>query len=109
MMSSFSRRDFVRGGLFAAASWGCGRIFAAVSGAADSAGVKLKVGILSDTHIATYGAENDDEFGRAKNAKTFLRALQEFRNSDVDAVLIAGDISNDGFDSQLVAVWYPLL
>ena len=104
MMSSFSRRDFMRGSLFAAVSWGCGRIFAAVPGAADSAGVKLKVGILSDTHIATYGAENDDEFGRAKNAKTFLRALQEFRNSDVDAVLIAGDISNDGFDSQLTAV-----
>ena len=104
MMSSFSRRDFMRAGLFTAASWGCGRVFAVAPGAADTAGARLKVGVLSDTHIVEYGKEADHEFLRPHNAKTFLRALQAFRDAGVDAVLIAGDISNDGFDSQLVAV-----
>lgn len=94
----------MRTGFGAAASFGWARIFAAVPGSADSKGARLKVGILSDTHIVEYGKENSDEFKRPFAAKTFLRALQEFREAGVDAVLIAGDISNDGFDSQLMAI-----
>ena len=104
MESSFSRRDFVRAGLGMVASCPFVRIFAAAPGTADSPGARIKVGILSDTHIVEYGDSDAGEFKRPHSTRTFRRALEEFRAARVDAVMIAGDISDDGFDSQLMAV-----
>lgn len=59
----------------------------------------LKVGILSDVHISN--GENSDQ--------TFIKALEYFRDNDVDAVMIAGDMIEMGVEPQLKTVaesWY---
>lgn len=53
----------------------------------------LKVGIISDTHIST-----------EESLEVFRRALVYFRENGVDAVMIAGDITNNSRLSQFKAV-----
>ena len=60
------------------------------SGAARTGGVRLRVGIVSDTHI-------QDE----ASARHLEKALRFFRDCDVDAVMHVGDISDWG----LVSAW----
>lgn len=60
----------------------------------------LKVGILSDIHVSN-----------EKTKETFIKALDYFRNNDVDAVMIAGDLVEMGMDSELQMVadaWYEV-
>lgn len=60
----------------------------------------LKVGILSDIHVSN-----------EKSKETFIKALDYFRNNDVDAVMIAGDLVEMGMDSELQMVadaWYEV-
>ena len=63
----------------------------------------LKVGILSDVHLSP--PERLDSQGAID---TFRRALTLFREEKVDAVVIAGDLSNDGTMTDLrvsAGVW----
>ena len=68
--------------------------FAAVSGSrafgVPAGAPRLKLGVLSDIHLKDPGDE-----------KTFITALEYFRASRVDGVLIAGDIADTGRVSQL--------
>ena len=80
---SLNRREFlVSSGAFAAS--------AAAFGMVPTSGLRLKVGIVSDTHI-------QDE----ASARHFEKALRYFRDCGVDAVMHVGDISDWG----LVSAW----
>lgn len=61
---------------------------------------ELKIGILSDIHITT-----------KESADTFQHALEYFRSRNVDGVLIAGDMADNGLEDQLKHVadaWYAV-
>jgi len=82
-MMNLNRREFiVSSGAFAASSSAFGMV--------STAGLRLKVGIVSDTHI-------QDE----ASARHFEKALRYFRDCGVDAVMHVGDISDWG----LVSAW----
>ena len=70
--------------------------------AGTSAELQLRVGLLSDVHIPAY----DD------NAANYYRkALEYFRDKEVDAVLVSGDLSINGTIAELEAgarVWYEV-
>ena len=103
-MGRMNRREFFGGGALAFLSVVCGRAYPAIPGSHDGAGARLKVGVLSDIHITVLGDEKAGELNSPANAKTFIRALERFRDANVDAVLVSGDLSNDGFIEQLMAV-----
>ena len=83
-----SRREFLKGGvafggLVAASAL---RVFAD-----EANGRRLRIGILSDTHLD----------GGAVAAQKLERALLAFRRGRVDGVLICGDLANNGVVPQL--------
>ena len=81
-MENFNRREFLlSSGAFASAP---------VFGMASTSVPRLKVGIVSDTHI-----QNE------ASARHFEKALRYFRDCGVDAVMHVGDISDWG----LVSAW----
>jgi len=62
---------------------------------------RLSVGVLSDIHITMTEGKTD----------AFRKALEYFREREVDAVLVAGDIANYGIESELklaADVWYDV-
>lgn len=81
----FTRRFFIGG----TACLGALRMTSAF-GAAAVPGAKMRMGVLSDIHLNVPGDED-----------TFIRALEYFRDSGADAVLIAGDIAHTGRIAQL--------
>ena len=91
-----SRKNFICDGaaaFFVAAGLG----HRAMGGTASPA--RLRVGILSDIHIVN-GTEN---YGpNAGSSATFEKALAYFRDRGVDAVVIAGDMADNGLESQLM-------
>ncbi len=93
---SVSRRMFLQGMTAAAgAVVGAPSLKAAQLGAPN-----LRLGILSDVHITKPGSE-----------RYFIKALEWFRARDVDGVLIAGDITENGLHSQFQIVsdaWYKV-
>ena len=61
---------------------------------------RLKVGILSDTHIINEASQ-----------KCFIKALNYFKEKRVDAVLIAGDFTDNGMMPEYrsaVRDWYSV-
>lgn len=56
--------------------------------------LRLRFGVLTDTHIGL-------PWWRGINAPAMEKALRDFRARDVDAVMITGDITNDGTIEQL--------
>ena len=106
----FTRRRFLIGG--AAFGAFAGNCFAA----ADAFGVtlpseapRLRFGVLSDLHIVTPGMIDhrkdpveDVEF--RCGVETFKSALEWYRAQGVDAVVIAGDMTDQGIDLELMAV-----
>ena len=81
-----SRRGFIGGGAAFFVAAGMGH-----SACGDAGGARLRVGILSDIHIVNDEHSCDD----------FEKALKYFRDRKVDAVLIAGDMADNGIESQL--------
>lgn len=89
-----SRREFVSG---AVALGAFGAVRASVlrpDTFAASQGVRLRIGILSDTHL--------DKDSTA--ARKFKRALEAFRKRRVDGVLICGDLTDNGIIPQMEEV-----
>lgn len=92
-----TRQGFIRGGaaaFFVAAGLGHRAMGGSVSP------VRLRVGILSDIHIV-------DTDGTRENCVAidmFEKALRHFRERQVDAVLIAGDMADGGLSNELLAV-----
>ncbi|MDO5318975.1 MAG: metallophosphoesterase [bacterium] len=105
-MSSYtdlSRRGFLLEACGCAAAFGFGRAFAVPSGAASSGRPNLRFGLLSDVHISTPKGANGCE--------TFLEALKYFRDRNADAVVIAGDLTNNSFIEELevfAQAWYEV-
>ena len=88
-----NRREFI-GGAAATLAAGC------VSGFPDFAGVRMKMGVLSDIHLYKPGDED-----------AFVKALEYFREHGADGVLIAGDIAHTGRVEQLkrcADAWYKV-
>jgi predicted phosphodiesterase len=95
----FITRRWFCGGLASFGAAAGTRLFAA-QGAAAQPGARLKIGVLSDVHLKNPGDE-----------VTFLKALEYFRDSGADGVLIAGDIADTGraFELKLCAdSWYKI-
>jgi len=91
-----TRKSFLGGGaaaFFVAAGLG----HRAMGGTASSA--RLRVGVLSDIHIVNW-AENYSS--NAGSSAMFEKALTYFRGQGVDAVVIAGDMADNGLESQLM-------
>ena len=84
---------------------GSASAFVAVSGFASAdkmlgGRLNLRFGVLSDTHITNW-----------ESADTFRRALRFYREADVDAVMICGDMTNMGVLCNLETVakcWYEV-
>lgn len=86
---TINRRDFV-GGLAAAFAFGCPGWQAARAAGLAQGARRLRFGVLSDVHIYS-----------AADVPYFTRALEYFRGSGVDAVVICGDIADKGRVDQL--------
>ena len=91
---TLGRRSFIGGGaaFFVAAGLGHSA-FGAAGGTA-----RLRVGVLSDVHVigCLPGAN-----ANAGSCETFEKALRYFCSRGVDAVVIAGDMADNGLESQL--------
>ncbi len=92
---NINRRAFLHGVAATAGVAGVSSCIAAKLGEPN-----LRLGILSDVHITKPGSE-----------VYFIKALEWFRERDVDGVIIAGDITDHGFHSQFQIVsdsWYKV-
>ena len=103
--AALSRRSFLAGaaslgafgGLraFAASGYGVGRV------------PNLSFGVLSDVHIKAFAGADDC----ARGCACFRGALEWFRAQGVDAVMIAGDLADNGVSDQLQAfadTWFAV-
>ena len=86
-----NRREFI-GGAFAMAG------AAAMAGGRFGA-PRLKVGIVSDIHVS-----QPAKYGSQEAIDTLARTLEFFRKEKADAVLVAGDLTNDGTVAELKVV-----
>jgi len=110
----FTRRNFLIGGASAFGAFGAfgGNRFFAASAAGAVAGKgkpNLRFGLLSDIHIDRVGA--DEKMSAWGNILTVRHAFEWFKDANVDAVVIAGDMANIGLGEQLVAMaeaWYSV-
>ena len=92
----FGRRDFMRGGAAFFAAAGLGRL----AFGRDAGPARLRVGILSDIHIVKGGAD----MGKFVGIPMFEKSLRYFSDCGVDAVLIAGDMADNGHADELLAI-----
>lgn len=94
-----SRRTFIEGAALLGA-WSSGRLLAAPPGMLSGGRARLIFGVVSDIHVVT------KPNGRVKcgDTRDFEAALRWFDEQGVDAVVIAGDMSHDGFVDQLQSV-----
>ena len=100
-----TRRFFIAG----AASFGAfgGLRFAANAVFAPSGMPRLVFGVISDVHVS---AEADKEDG-TRGCSYLKRTLEWFRDQDVDAVMVVGDLADNGLASQLQAfanTWFDV-
>lgn len=106
---NISRRFFIAG----AASYGAfagNRFFAVAAPNARPTGQpRLTFGVVSDIHITRVGAgEKQEAWG---NNLTFRHTLEWFRSQGVDAVMVVGDMADNGMVEQMQAVanaWYAV-
>ena len=100
------RRDFLRSSLLAAggAILPRGRVFAAAPEAP-----LLKLGVVSDVHVRL--APGGRGLADGHGTDTLEKAFEYFRDSGVDAVVIAGDMADTGLRGELKAVadtWFKV-
>ena len=105
-----SRRWFI-GGAAAFGAFGAfgGSRFSPARGFKATGAPRLRLGVVSDIHILRLGA--DEKMSDGGNILTFRHTLEWFRDQDVDAVMIAGDMADKGMVEQLEAVaqaWYSV-
>ena len=105
---NMTRRFFLGGAASFGAFGGC-RFFTAHE--FRSGGVpNLKFGVVSDIHIKYVDKSGKAAGGYGSNA-TFRHTLEWFRSQGVDAVVIAGDMADNGMDDHLLGVadaWYDV-
>ena len=99
-----TRREFLREACAAAALTGSP---ARIWGAAEMSGPSdLVIGLLSDIHI-----QLPPTVERAGALERFRHALEYFRDCHVDGVLVSGDLTNAGLETELKAVadtWFSV-
>lgn len=88
--NTISRRLFLKGVFAAAGVCGCPGWLAAFAAGLAQGERRLRFGVLCDVHI-----------NGAADVPCFKRALEYFRDSAVDAVVICGDIADTGRVAQL--------
>jgi len=106
---NISRRNFFVGGMAGALGAFSGCRFFSKSHLAASGKPKLRFGVVSDIHIQKVGA--DEKMEAWGNNLTFKHTLEWFRDQNVDAVMIAGDMADRGMVEELEAVaqaWYAV-
>ena len=100
------RRDFITGMLAGAGfASGCRMVSPFMGG--ESA--RLKFGVVSDVHVKL--AADGRSLAPGYDTQTLERTFTYFRDCGVDAVMIAGDIADIGFVSELKAVadtWFKV-
>ena len=108
--STFTRRQFAFGaGLFGALGAFGGNRFFASSGFKAGCRPNVRFGVVSDIHITCVGAVDDPKIWGTNH--TFRHTLEWFREQNVDAVLIAGDMADLGMDEHFLAIaqaWYSV-
>ena len=105
---NISRRFFIGGAASFGAFGGC-RFFECHDFRAGGT-PNLKFGVVSDIHIKYGDPTGKEEKGWGSNA-TFRHTLEWFRDQGVDAVMIAGDMADNGMDDHILAVadaWYSV-
>ena len=93
-----TRKSFLIGSMAVAAA-GARRMFATPSGTVCGT-PRLKLAVLSDIHVRNESSQND-----------FIKALEWYREQNVDAVLLAGDMADRGLVHQLQLVadaWFKV-
>ena len=100
---NISRRSFL-GGAFSFAALGFGRAFAVEPGSFSTGRPNLRVGVLSDIHVSHLPGTKGVKPFTHSSGECFLRVLELYRDLKVDAVLIAGDLTNYGDLCELQAV-----
>lgn len=105
---NISRRWFIGGAASFGAFAGC-RFF---ESRAFRAGGRpnLVFGVVSDIHVSQAACPGEGILDN-RNDLTFRRALEWFRDQGVDAVMVAGDMANNGLVEQLEAIaaaWYDV-
>jgi len=83
---NINRRGFLGGVVALGAMSGCKTLFPGMN-------PDLRLGVISDIHVTT-----------PKSAKLFRKSLAYFRGRGVDAVLVAGDLTDWGLRSDLASV-----
>ena len=100
------RRDFITGMLAGAGfASGC-RMMSPFAGGGSA---RLKFGVVSDVHVKL--AADGRSLAEGYDTQTLERTFTYFRDCGVDAVMIAGDIADIGFVSELKAVadtWFKV-
>ena len=103
-----SRRFFIGGAMSFGAFGGC-RFFENHDFRAGGT-PNVKFGVVSDIHIRYVDGDAREAKGWGSNAM-FRQTLEWFRDQGVDAVMIAGDMADNGMDDHLLAVaeaWYSV-
>ena len=105
-MKDVSRRWFIGGLASCGGALALHRAFAAAPGAFSSGKANLVFGVVSDIHLKL-GKEGVG-FAKAHDDGPLRRALAYFRDRNVDAVVIPGDIADSGLAGELrafAAIW----
>ena len=106
---NITRRNFFIGGCAGALGAFGGNRFFAAAGFTAAGKPKVRFGVVSDIHITKVGA--DEKMSAWGNNLTFKHTLEWFRDQNVDAVMIAGDMADNGMVEQMEAVaqaWYAV-
>ena len=93
---SCTRKAFIVGSSSFAA---CGGLFADSLGMASRKSPNLRLGVLSDIHFLL--EPKTRKLRKDWDAATFVHALEDFRERNVDAVVVAGDLAESGIVAEL--------
>ena len=98
-MGACSRKSFIFGSSAFAA---CGRLFADSPGRASRAAPNIRLGVASDVHFLL--DPKTRSLRKDWDEATFVHALKYFRERKVDAVVLAGDLSESGLIDEMQLV-----
>ena len=108
MSIKVSRRWFI-GGLASYGAFGGNRVFCAHAGKFTGGKPNLTFGVVSDVHVRL--GPTGEGFAKGSDTTTLIHTLEWFRDQNVDAVMIVGDIADKGLVDELQAVagaWFKV-
>ena len=106
MSEGITRRFFIGGLASASALGGCRAVRMSAGSGLSNGRPNLRFGVVSDIHVFSSPefpfSHPGFPYGRGSVAP-FVRALEYFRARKIDALLLPGDITESGIDTQLKA------